>query len=259
MFSVLVLNCCRPELSRQTIERLLEATTLEHELILIDNNSGPKLQDYLKDAGARSNAIEVKYVFNKSNLGISRGRNAGLKMVNPKSRMVALFDDDIWVPDGWDLMAQEAFDRVKNLGLSGLNVEGKQYPLKEISGVKLQIKKGNIGGGSIMLSRKALATLGFFDPFMYYGGEDCELYNRARKAGFVIGYLETPGKHLDTHKNKAYRKLKQVAHKDPKMMEKVGARELYVKKTRKFYVEDREVDLPDAIKFDKAIRGKNGK
>ena len=82
LISLTILSWNRKELLQQTIERVIQTSTLPTQLIISDNNSAPEsgVRDYL--LGIRDTLDkkfdEVIYVFSDKNLGVANGRNEGL-------------------------------------------------------------------------------------------------------------------------------------------------------------------------------------
>jgi len=211
ILSIIVLNWNRLRYSRQTIENLIKKTTVPHELILVDNNSSePGLKEYLLGVSGNKNTIRVERVFNSKNLGVGGGRNSGL--VKAKGDYLMTIDDDILVPENYDIQLIDVCDKVPKLGITGINVEPTKYPASNISGVKFCPKNGNLGGGCLCMPRRIHNTVGFYNCFSLYGHEDCSMFYRLTKIGLISAYIAPRGIHLDKDEDKEYRKAKNNAH-----------------------------------------------
>jgi len=239
MLSIIVLNYNRRELSKKTIHHLKLKTTVPHELILVDNGSIDGTREYLETVTGNANTKRVIKVFNKSNFGVAGGRNSGLKEATGDYLMT--IDDDILVPDEYDVKLIEACTKIERLGITGINVESKRYPVKEVDGVKMQIKSGNLGGGCLFMRRDVFDQVGFYSPDFVYGGEDCDMYIRIKRLRLRSMYIEPMGKHIDPRSNKAYEALKRFSHSaKSKAYQKVGDNELKYKRTNKVYIPYKE-------------------
>lgn len=239
MLSIIILNYNRRELSKKTIHHLKIKTTVPHELILVDNGSIDGTREYLETVTGNASTKRIIRVFNKSNLGVAGGRNSGLKEATGDYLMT--IDDDIMVPDDYDKKLIEACTKIERLGITGINVESRKYPVKEIDGVRMQIKDGNLGGGCLCMRRDVFEQVGYYSPDFVYGGEDCDMYIRIKRLKLRSMYIEPKGKHIDPKTNKAYEALKRFSHsKKSKAFQKVGDNELKYRRTNKVYIPYKE-------------------
>ncbi len=209
--SIVVLNWNRLHYSKQTLECIIKKTTIPHELILVDNGSEDGTREYLKSMENKTNAEKVIYVFNDKNLGVAGGRNSGLVVAS--GDYLVTIDDDIIVPDKWDVLMASACDKIPKLGITGVNVEPFKFPVKEINGVRVRPKAGNLGGACLCLPRRVFKRVGYYNYFSTYGCEDSAMYYRLAKIGMLSAYIEPKGVHLDTDADKAYRIAKNNAHR----------------------------------------------
>lgn len=215
LMSVVMLNWNRLHYSKQTLERIIQASTMPIELIIVDNNSMPEsgVRDYFNSikADLEKRFVKVIYVFNDKNLGVAGGRNSGL--VHATGEYLVTIDDDVLVPDKWDVSMAEACDKIPGLGITGVNVEPNKYPSKVINGINVAPKNGNLGGACLCLPRRVFNRVGYYNYFSTYGHEDCAMYYRLVKIGLASAYIVPRGKHLDVDADKAYRAAKNDAHK----------------------------------------------
>jgi GT2 family glycosyltransferase len=248
LMSIIVLNWCRKHYTKQTIESIVKKTTIPHELILVDNNSAPEsgVKDYLASVNtSNTNAKEVKYVFNNKNLGVAGGRNSGLVVAN--GDYLVTIDDDVKVPDKWDVLLKQACDKVAKLGITGVSVEPIKYPIKVINGVRIRPKTvGNLGGACLCIPRRVFRSVGYYRIFGQYGLEDSDYFVRLNHLGLMSAYIEPKGIHLDTDADKAYRAAKDRAHKkrSPQLCAFAAAKAEY-QKTGNVYVPNIEYDPDD--------------
>jgi glycosyltransferase involved in cell wall biosynthesis len=234
LMSIIMLNWNRKHYSEQTLNRIVEATTIPHELILVDNGSEDGTREYLKGMENKTNAEKVTYVFNDKNLGVAGGRNSGLVVAS--GGYLVTIDDDILVPDRWDVLMAEACDKIPGLGITGVNVEPINFPIKKVNGVKVRPKQGNLGGACLCLPRRVFKRVGYYnysskDGGNLYGHEDSLMYYRLGHLGLISAYIVPHGVHLDTDQDKAYRAAKNEAHKKGSIQ--LNCMSAYLKKMRK--------------------------
>jgi len=240
--SIIVLNWNRLHYTKQTVECIIKKTTIPHELIFVDNGSVDGTREYLKDMEHKTNAEKVIYVFNDKNLGVAGGRNSGL--VHASGDYLVTIDDDIIVPDKWDVLMADACDKIPKLGITGVNVEPFKFPMQVINGVQVRPKEGNLGGACLCLPRRIFKRVGYYNYFSTYGHEDAAMYYRLKSLGLMSAYIKPKGIHLDTDADKAYRAAKNDAHKRGSVQ--LRALSAYVKKMR----ETGEVYVPFDPNYD---------
>ena len=211
LMSIVILNWNRLHYTKQTLEKIIERTTIPHELIFVDNGSKDGTREYLKDMENKTNAEKVTCVFNDKNLGVAGGRNSGL--VHASGDYLVTIDDDIIVPKGWDTQMANACDKIPGLGITGVNVEPFKFPVQIINGVKVRPKNGNLGGACLCLPRRVFKRVGYYNYFSTYGHEDAAMFYRLKHLGLMSAYIESKGVHLDVDADKAYRAAKNDAHK----------------------------------------------
>lgn len=252
LMSISVLNYNRLEYTKQTIQRLIDITTVKHEFIFIDNGSVDGTREYLKSLEHSTNAEKVTYIFNDRNLGVAGGKNEALLVAT--GDYVVFFDDDIYAAAGYDGYFIEACDNITHLGVTGLNVEGKPYKSSVVDGVEVCVKRGNLGGASLCFPRRVLDQIGFFAADFVYGGEDCDIYVRLKRLGLISAYIAPMGIHMDKNENAEYVALKKSMHlPTSKPFRRVGSNELNYKRTGSVYVPYKKPRI-DTTAFDQVIK-----
>ena len=232
LMSVIILNWNRLHYTKQTLGRIIQSATMPIELIVVDNNSGDEsgVRGYFDSikSDLEKRFKKVIYIYNDKNLGVAGGRNSGL--VKATGEYLVTIDDDVWLPDRWDVLMAEACDKIPKLGITGVNVEPNKYPIKVINGVSVTPKNGNLGGACLCLSRRVFKIIGYYNYFDLYGHEDAAMYYRLAYLKLASAYIVPRGKHLDTDQDKAYRAAKNNAHKQGSMQ--LGQLSKYLKYMR---------------------------
>lgn len=251
--SIVLLSWNRQHYTKQTLECIIEKTTVPHELIFVDNGSVDGTREYLKDMEHKTNAEKVTYVFNDKNLGVAGGRNSGL--VHASGDYLLTIDDDVLVPNKWDIHITNACDNIPKLGITGVNVEPFKFPIQEINGVRVRPKSGNLGGACLCLPRRVFKRVGYYNTFGQYGHEDAMMYYRLKHLGLISAYIEPKGIHLDKDEDKKYRAAKNKAHaRKSAHLQALSAARLTLIKTGEVYVPyvpyDPDKDAEGLVKFD---------
>ncbi|MGB8361859.1 MAG: glycosyltransferase family 2 protein [Acidimicrobiia bacterium] len=108
VLSLVVLAWNNLELTKRCVESLRQNTSVDHELILVDNGSEDGTAEF-----ARSHADVA--VVNESNLGFAAGMNAGLERAS--GRFVAFINNDTTFPSGWAEPMLETFELYPGAGI----------------------------------------------------------------------------------------------------------------------------------------------
>lgn len=90
--SIVVLQWNRHDLTRNCVDSIREHTSVDHELIIVDNGSDPESVRYAEDAAD----ITITHA---ENLGFAHGMNAGLDRATADT--VAFVNNDTVLPLGW--------------------------------------------------------------------------------------------------------------------------------------------------------------
>jgi len=248
LMSIVILNWNRAHYTKQTLECIIEKTTVPHELIFVDNGSVDGTREYLKSMEHKTNAERVIYQFNNKNLGVAGGRNSGL--IHASGDYLVTIDDDVTVPDQWDVLMTQACDKIPKLGITGVNVEPRDFPVKDVNGMKVRPKNGNLGGACLCIPRRVFKRVGYYNYFNTYGHEDAAMYFRLAHIGLMSAYIVPRGVHLDNDADKDYRMAKNDAHKKGSIQLRALSKYLqYMRSTGDVYVSfDPDFD-PDDLKI----------
>jgi len=210
--SIMMVTYNRLELTKQTLTKLWDTAGVDNfNLVIVDNGSSDDTVEWLKSLD-RDN---IHFIFNKENKGIGIGRNQALYYAHNilKSKYFATMDNDVICPQNFLKDSIEILDNT-NFAMIGVNFEGKQYPIIDANGYKIQYKaQGNLGTAFICFS-KAFKLLGYFDTsYGKYGLEDSNYGMRAQRIGLKLGYVIENGIHLgEEPPEDPYRQYKTKTH-----------------------------------------------
>ena len=210
----------RLPLTKRMFDNFLKTTDFPYRLIVVDNGSTDGTIEWLQQLKPESSFCQGFHThFNEKNLGIAIGRNQGLLIADKyQDSFLCTVDNDIELHKGW-LTECVSIIKTNHKFAVGVNFEKINYPIRKMNGKEVQWKtEGNLGTACSVFHRKLHETIGFFttDYGTLYASEDANLFYRARRAGWQMGYLPTNGIHfgegeLDTGE---YRAFKDKCHKE---------------------------------------------
>ncbi len=205
---IIVLNYNNKTDTLISLESISKLEYSPFEIVLIDNGSQDNSFEDLKDKYSN-----IHLILSKKNLGVSGGRNLGIKYANENFNYDFLFflDNDIAIESNALSEMVGSFDSANKIGI----VSPKCYVrntgvIKYAGGMSINFSTGlisDIGGGQedkgqfdesvfitasgglCLISRDVINKVrGFDEKFYPYGWEDVDFSIRARKAGFKIFY-----------------------------------------------------------------------
>jgi glycosyltransferase involved in cell wall biosynthesis len=201
---VIVCTYNRASLLGAALESLVRQQTdasFEFEIVVVDDASTDDTADIVRAAAATATAVPIRYV-RASGHGVASARNRGVAAA-AAAKWIAFFDDDQWAEPTW-LRELAAFARVTGAGcVCGavqLSLPGSESArlspicrraLGESLGqdkIEECTRQNWPGTGNVLLSRQLLQAVGYFEEALTTGGEDQELFARARLAGYRAWY-----------------------------------------------------------------------
>lgn len=206
---VVVLNWNNYEDSKSCLTHLQAATYPNLRMVVVDNGS--------RDGSGQQLKTEfplVEFVFNASNLGFSRGCNAGIRngLEDPECSYVLLLNNDANLAPGGLEKAVAIGQANKRIGLiSGKvlrSVESKQfwYAGGDISLWRGQVnirghgarddgqydEPGEVGfvtGALLLIKREVLETVGLLPEEYFFGVEEMDYSLNVRRRGYKLYYV----------------------------------------------------------------------
>jgi GT2 family glycosyltransferase len=95
---------------------LLNTSTVNHQIVVVDNKSGPEVTHYLQEMERLHSNIRV--IYNEANLGFARANNQGLTDNHDCDYMVLLNNDTLVTP-GWLSGLLSHLEQDRQLGMVG--------------------------------------------------------------------------------------------------------------------------------------------
>lgn len=183
-------------LTERCLNSIIENTSKEVEVILIDNASSDNTPQLLNDFKIRFSSKNIPFFVhrNQENVGFGRAMNQGARQA--KGKYVALLNNDTWLMPNWDLGLIEAIEKHRAQMICPYYYEGTfdekdliQRSKKFI--IKNKNSKINAWGSILMFfNLESFKNLGMFDEDYFVTYEDDDLRVRADKLNyryFIVG------------------------------------------------------------------------
>ncbi len=191
----------------KTIDSLLKQTYPIWEIIVIDNASPDQTNRILKTKFGQ----KIKIFSLDKNLGVTGGRNFGIKQVSPKSEMLLFIDHDMIADKDMLKLLVQGFQISSNIGITTPKIFYKN-PKNVIwsagTGINLWTGQVLFRGGldrgqfdlstevevapAVLLVKKAvIKSIKFFDPIYFATYEDTDFCYKARRNGFITYYISS--------------------------------------------------------------------
>lgn len=194
--SVIVCTYNRADWLRVAIESLTKLETGDHsyEVLVVDNASSDNTPEVVKQV-AENAACTIRYV-REDQPGVSFARNRGLQ--ESEATWIAFFDDDEIAEPDWLLQLLKAADEhnVKCVG-GGVRLkldEGSDRKLRpwvrvmlgctETMTAQMYDGKRVPTTGNMLIHTEIFEKIGMFRTDLVEGGEDTDVYHRARAEGY---------------------------------------------------------------------------
>lgn len=186
----------RMKYTQRTLKTLLDTIELPYYLVAADNASTDGTQDYLVRLLKRGRIDRA--ILNTVNLYPGKACNIGwaegLKDY-PQATHLMRLDNDMHFERGWDLKAQEYFQRIDRLGQLGLDFDGGENKTPQYyNGMGLIEWPGCVGGPNIL--RRSIFDSGIrYDETPWEGSrsklqEDSKLSRQVKNEGWLVGHMD---------------------------------------------------------------------
>ncbi len=203
LISIIILNYNGEKFLENCLESIFRETTLDFEIVVIDNNSPDKSGEKISSKYKTCN-----FILNKKNLGVSEGFNIGIK--NSKGKYVVLLNNDLIVGPKWLDYLFEAYKQKgdglyqpKFLKMNDRNVVDSAGNLINIFGFGFSREKGQkdylqyntieeIGfaaGTCLFCSKEIFNKIGLLDEKLFAYNEDLDLGWRAKLLNYKSYYV----------------------------------------------------------------------
>jgi len=182
--------------TKRTLRTLFDTIEVPYYLIVIDNASTDGTQKYLINLKARSRCNMVilnpenYYPGKACNIGWTEGLNA-----YPEATHLMRLDNDMHFERGWDIKAEQYFEKIERLGQLGLDFDGGENKEPIIyNGMGLNPFPGGVGGPNII--KKSIFKGGIhYDESRWEGSrqrvqEDSKFSKAISDMGYLLGHMD---------------------------------------------------------------------
>jgi len=196
-FSFLIITMNRFEDLQECLHSILSQDYINYEVIIVDNAS--VYSDYLEFKKNYENINNIKIIRSDENLGVSGGRNLGLRHVT--GDIVITIDDDAILESNDSLTEISAlFARDGDVGAIAFKiinyytnqVESNEFPWWNNKRNKdTRFETSWIIGAGHAIRREVYRNIGYYRNYYPYGHEELDLSLRILDAGYKIYYEPT--------------------------------------------------------------------
>lgn len=190
----------RLDYTQRTLRNLLKTIEVPYHLVVVDNASTDGTVEWLKGHEKRNKIDQI--IFNSENLypgeATNKGWEQGLKEY-PEATHLMRLDNDMSFEQGWDIEAEDYFNKIPELGQLGLDHEAIEHPkaalrVLGINGKDLNPWPGCVGGPNII--RRKIYDMGIrylnlrWDDGRNSPVQEDSQFSRAIQAkGFLTGHM----------------------------------------------------------------------
>jgi len=182
--SIITLSFDNQEFTEKFVESIRENTSLDYELIIVDNGSTKDTQEWVKEVSDNSIIFEL-------NQGFAKGFNAGIKIASGEYIMMA--NNDTEFPPNWDINLIENFslyDKVGMVSPTYTSGAGTIALRKSIGENQILLQKfGKYPSGVGYLSKRSFINNiigGWSEDYYLASGEDADFCYRIWSQNYNI-------------------------------------------------------------------------
>lgn len=187
----------RLEFTKQAIAALLQYTCFPHVITVVDNGSTDGTPEYLQ--ALHKQGFITNLILLPENVGIAKASNLAWSQAPDAEYCLKLDNDIVIQKPGWLSKMVEVIDHIPELGAIAYSFEPVSYPVREIRGIPIRPKDGNLNGACTLIPKRTHQTLGFWcEDYGLYGEEDADYGLRIQLQGLQNAYMddEKVGLHL---------------------------------------------------------------
>lgn len=195
LISIIVPIYNRPDMVAEVLATVQKQTWKKWELIFIDDASQDTTWQVIQNIASEDS--RVRPISRKQNGGVAAARNTGIQQAQGKY-LAFLDSDDRWFPEKLEQQVK-VFELSSNVGMvySGVRIRGRYGMVRDraasVQGnVAQKAMWSNFAGSPsrVMISRKAIDAVGFFDEQLP-SLEDRDMWFRIAKH-YLVGIVPSP-------------------------------------------------------------------
>lgn len=199
--SVILITYGRKKELESCLDSILKQEYHDYELIIVDNNEDELISNYLKELISRikdknENIDKVRYYIMNKNLGVTGGRNFGIKKA--KGDILVFIDDDAFLEN------KNAFQKIhtdffKDSQIGALSFKVVNYYSKKIERKEFPHKNKRLNpdkqfetsyfiGAGHAIKKEIFDKIGLYSEDFFYGMEELDLSFKIIDSGYKIYY-----------------------------------------------------------------------
>ncbi|GJL59367.1 MAG: hypothetical protein NPIRA03_22240 [Nitrospirales bacterium] len=211
----------RLEFTKQAITALFQHTCFPHVITVVDNGSTDGTPEYL--LALYQQGFITNLILLPENVGIAKASNLAWSREPDADYYLKLDNDIVIEKPGWLSRMVGVIDHIPELGAIAYSFEPVSYPMREMRGVPIRPKVGNLNGACTLIPKRTHEVLGFWsEDYGLYGEEDADYGLRIQLQGLQNAYMEDEqvgvhlpagrAAHIDTHTFKATDGIEEETH-----------------------------------------------
>jgi glycosyltransferase involved in cell wall biosynthesis len=168
---------------KESIESILKQTYSDFEFIIVNDASQDGTGEILLEYQKKDNRIKI--INNQTNIGLTKSLNKALKIAQGEY-IARQDDDDLSLPERFEKQTEflKKNPEIKMLGTFAHSINNKgdilreeKFPISNEEIRKAFIKRNQFIHGSVMIEKKALSKIGFYNED-FQTSQDYELWFR---------------------------------------------------------------------------------
>lgn len=228
------------------IDSILKQTLKPLEVIIVDNASTDETEEEIKKLTINHRQLTIKYSKNRKNLGVTGGRNCGIKEASKKSDYLFFFDHDMVADKKMLEELVKVAEMDKSIGIvtpkiyyfsnrkkiwssgTGINLWTGQVLFRggEDTGQYDKVEEVQVAPAAMLVKRQVIKKIKRFDDKYFATFEDTDFCFRAKRAGFKTYYAPNAV---------AYHKIPEDAKEEA---ERLLSRAYFVARNRILFMRD---------------------
>lgn len=197
LISVIIITYSRKNEVENCLDSVLKQDYRGFEIILVDNNEDEEISVYLVDAVKRIGSRKVRYFKTPQNLGVTGGRNFGIKKA--EGEILVFIDDDAFFRDKNAL--RKIYEKLIQDGKTGVlsfkiinyysgEIEKGTFPhLDKKLDVDKEFETTYFLGGGCAIKKEIFNKIGYYSNKFFYGMEELDLSFKLLDVGYRIFYF----------------------------------------------------------------------
>lgn len=195
--SVIVITYSRKEGLKSCLNSILKQEYNDYELIIVDNNEDELISNYLRELISKIKDIDkVRYYKVNKNLGVTGGRNFGIKKA--KGDILVFIDDDAFL-ENKNALQKVHINFLKDSQIGALSfkivnyyskkIERKEFPHKNKKlNPDKQFETSYFIGAGHAIKKEIFDKIGLYSEDFFYGMEELDLSFKIIDSGYKIYY-----------------------------------------------------------------------